>query len=191
MPTPIPCSVALVSAGDADRSPRHRWRRRRHSWPITTVGPSRPTAYNLLLLHPHRRPDPVEPGAVRRPAYRLFASLGSSGPPPNHAIEDARTFIREFESEVSDRLTRRRIRAPFPIGASRPGWSKCGGRLTYQRRVQKCAGLWYLSCRPRHPDFQFACRRQRSPEIPITCEASTATSQTSEMPGAAPLTRFR
>ena len=77
--------------------------------------------------------------------------------------------------------------APFLLATSRPGWSKCGGRLTYQRRVQHGAGLRYLGCRPGHPDFQITGRRQRRPEVSIPREAPTAPLQTSEMPSAAPL----
>ena len=143
MPTPTACSLALIRARDADPFAQSQGGSGCIPGPLQRSDLRDVALTTFYCFHPHRRPDPVEPGAMRPPAYGPFASLGSLERDLHHTIEGVRTFIREIESGLLDRPTRR-TGAPFPVAASRPGWSKCDGRLTYRRRIQQCAGLRYL-----------------------------------------------
>ena len=51
---------------------------------------------------------------------------------------DVRLLARDAIAKIigPSHLASRRTEAPFLLAKSRPGWSKCGGRLTYQRRIQ-------------------------------------------------------
>jgi hypothetical protein len=107
MPTPIACSVALIALATPVRSPRLKVAAAAFlaRYNGRTFQTSRLQPFYCLTHIDDRIPS--NPAQYARRPYGPFASLGSSERDLNHAIEGARTFIREIKSGVSDRPTRR------------------------------------------------------------------------------------
>ena len=196
---PDRCSLSSSTQGGCDARPDSLFSgtgkrsRRRSVRPaqtaasaVTTVGPLK--TYRL-------QPSPASPTSTagslsnpaqydRRPDGR-FASLGSSGPHLNHGIEDVRTFIREIESDVSDRPTGRTAARLPMAGHSQGGRSAAADSLIKDpSNSEQVSGIWaagQATQTSKSPGGGRGAQKSPSPVKP-----RTAALQTSEMPSAAP-----